>query len=85
VAISNGNGEFEIAYAKPGLKILVSVEGRAMASMFTVIPAVAEYHTITLMDGGNVRGPLIQNGTPVGNTEVGLMAAPAVVLAVTCG
>lgn len=39
VAITNKKGEFEIAYCKPGLKILVSVEARGMASGFAVIPA----------------------------------------------
>src|SRR5215469_12109848 len=76
VAVSNKNGEFEIAYSKPGLKILVSVEARATAPNFTVIPAGTKRRLITLMDGAVVRGRLIQNSKPVGNAEVGLIGRP---------
>jgi hypothetical protein len=75
-AISNKNGEFEIAYSKPGLKILVLVEARAMASTFSTITAGGERHVITLQDGAVVRGRLIQNGKPVGNAEIGLIGRP---------
>jgi len=76
VAVSNKNGEFEIAYSKPGLKILVSVEARAMAPSFTVIPVGIKRHLVTLMEGAVVRGRLIQNAKPVGNAEVGLIGRP---------
>jgi hypothetical protein len=76
VAVSNKNGEFEIAYSKPGLKILASVEARAMAPSFAVIPAGAERLLITLVDGAVVRGRLVQNGKPVGNAEIGLIGHP---------
>jgi hypothetical protein len=76
VAVSNKNGEFEIAYSKPGLKILALVEARAMAPIFAVIPAGTERKLITLMDGAVVRGRLVQNGKPVGNAEIGLIGRP---------
>jgi len=76
VAISNEKGEFEIAYSKPGLKILVSVEARSMAPAFSVIPAGLERHVITIAHGATVRGRLVQDGKPVGDAEVGLIARP---------
>ena len=75
VAVSNKNGEFEIAYSKPGLKILASVEARAMAPTFTVIPAGGE-RLIKLVEGAVVRGRLVQDGKPVGNAEIGLIGRP---------
>jgi Carboxypeptidase regulatory-like domain len=76
IAVSNKNGEFEIAYSKPGLKILVSVEARAMAPSLAVIPVGTERRLITLVDGAIVRGRLVQNGEPIGNAEVGLIGRP---------
>jgi hypothetical protein len=76
VAISNKKGEFEIAYLKPGTKILVSVEARGLASRFAVIPAGPEHHLITMGDGAVVRGRLVEDGKPVGNAEVGLIGRP---------
>jgi Carboxypeptidase regulatory-like domain len=76
VAISNQKGEFEIAYSKPGTKILVSVEARGLASRFAVIPAGPEHHLITVNDGALVRGRLVEDGKPVGNAEVGLIGRP---------
>jgi hypothetical protein len=76
IAVSNKNGEFEIAYSKPGLKILVSVEARAMAPSLAVIPVGTERRLITLVDGAVVRGRLVQNGEPIGNAEVGLIGRP---------
>ncbi len=76
VAVSNRNGEFELAYSKSGLKILVSVEARAMAPTFSIIPAGFERHMITLREGAIVRGRLIQNGRPVGSAEIGLIGRP---------
>ncbi len=76
VAISNKKGEFQVAYSKPGLKILVSVEARGMASAFDVIPSGTGNHVITLTDGAVVRGRLVENGKPVGNAEVGLIGRP---------
>jgi len=76
IAVSNKNGKFEIAYSKPGLKILVSVEARAMAPSLAVIPGGTERRLITLADGAVVRGRLVQNGEPIGNAEVGLIGRP---------
>jgi uncharacterized GH25 family protein len=76
VAISNEKGEFEIAYSRPGLKILVSVEARGMAPAFRVIPAGLERHAITIVHGATVRGRLVQGDKPVGDAEVGLNGRP---------
>lgn len=91
IAITNADGNFEIAYRHPAqdstsslapsipeppLKILVSVEARGMAQAFHVIPAGSQRHTITVRDGGTIRGRLIQNGQPVGGAEMALTGDP---------
>lgn len=91
IAITNGQGEFEIHYwkpaqnaasslapsiTKPPLKILVSAEARGMAQMFNVIPAGLERQTITVAEGAIIRGRLVQDGKPVGGAEIGLAGYP---------
>ncbi|MFZ0640633.1 MAG: carboxypeptidase-like regulatory domain-containing protein [Candidatus Acidiferrales bacterium] len=86
MAITDEDGGFEIAYSQPvggnpmlpgggrPLKILVSVDARGTAPAFAVISAGLERHRITVTDGATVRGRLVQDGKPVGDAEVGLMA-----------
>jgi len=87
VAVSGSNGEFEIdaspgnggwpdGLSGPPLKLLVSVEARGMASLFSVIPAGLKPQTITVRDGALVRGRLVQNGRPVAGAELGLLGNP---------
>jgi hypothetical protein len=75
-AVSNHEGQFEIAYSKPAPKILLSVEARGMAPTFSTIPAGTERHPITLREGAVVRGRLVRNGKPVGDAEMGLIGYP---------
>jgi protocatechuate 3,4-dioxygenase beta subunit len=74
IAISNEKGEFEIAYSKPAPKVLLSVEARSMAPTFSVIPAGLERQRITVAEGAVVRGRIVQDGKPVPDAEVGLIA-----------
>jgi uncharacterized GH25 family protein len=91
IAVTNGQGDFEIHYrepvqnsapslgptiTKPPLKILVSAEARGMAPMFGVIPAGLERQTITVADGAIIRGRLVLDGRPVGGAEIGLSGRP---------
>ena len=95
IAISNKDGDLEIAYlpsaklaaevnagrmppafAQLPVKILVSVDARAFAPAFAVVPAGAQLHTITVAEGATVRGRLVEGGKPVGGAEVGLVGRP---------
>lgn len=76
MAVTNEKGDFEIAYSTAGLKILVSVEARGMAPVFSVVPAGVERHTITMTVGSTVRGRLVQDGRPIPDAEVGLIGHP---------
>lgn len=74
IAVTNENGEFEIAYAKPALKILLSVEARGMApKKFNNLSTGLDRQAMTVTTGATVRGRLVQDGKPVGDAEVGLI------------
>ena len=72
-AVTNENGEFEIAYAEPASKMLFFVEARTMAPRFVVLPTGRERHTVQLFEGAVIRGRLVADGKGVGNAEVGLI------------
>jgi len=79
VAVTDGNGDFEIDAFSPGaapLKILVSVEARGMAQTLSVIHAGLDRQATTVTPGAVVRGRLVQGGKPVGGVEVGLFGNP---------
>jgi hypothetical protein len=79
VAVTNGKGEFEIAYAEPASKMALMVEARAMAAKFLILPTGAERHTVTVAEGAVVRGRLVDNGKPVAGAEIGLNPREAAV------
>jgi hypothetical protein len=55
--------------------MVLQVESRGMApKIFTSLASGAERHTLEVSDGAIVRGRLVQNGKPVANAEIGLMA-----------
>jgi hypothetical protein len=72
MAVSNEEGDFEIAYSEPALKMALMVEPRAMAPKFVILPTGPERHTITVSNGAIVRGRLTENGKPVAGAEIGL-------------
>ena len=74
VAVTNSRGEFEIAYAKPTPKMLLSIEARAMAPKFVIMNTGSKRQTVVLSDGAAITGRLVSNGKPMGNVEVGLIA-----------
>jgi uncharacterized GH25 family protein len=71
--VTNDKGEFEIAYSKPAVEMILKVEARGMAPKLFTEPTGADRKTITVSDGAVVRGRLMCNGKPVGNAEVGLI------------
>lgn len=74
IAITNKRGEFEVSYSKPTTKMLLEVEARAFAPKFAVMETGPERRSVTLHDGAVVAGRLVQNGKPVPNAQIGLIA-----------
>jgi hypothetical protein len=72
MAVTDHDGNFEIAYTQPGEKLALMVKPRALAPTFVILPFGAERHKVTVMDGAIVRGRLIENGKPVSDAEIGL-------------
>ena len=74
IAVTNDKGEFEIAYSKPAIQMILAVKPRGMASKLFTFPTGAERHQMVVTDGAVVRGRLVlPDGSPVPNAEVGLM------------
>jgi len=72
VAVSNANGEFEMAYSKPAKSMILQLAPRGMAPKLVALPTGAKPHAITVTDGATIRGRLVYNGKPVANAESGL-------------
>jgi protocatechuate 3,4-dioxygenase beta subunit len=75
VTATNEKGEFEMAYDKPAVEMILSIDARAMAPKLVTEPTGAERRTITVTQGAVIRGRLLRpDGKPVANAEVGLSA-----------
>lgn len=74
IAVTNEQGEFEIAYGKPAIQMILAVEPRGMASKLFTFPTGPERQKMVVTDGAVIRGRLVlPDGKPVGSAEVGLM------------
>src|ERR1017187_5749070 len=74
ISITNKQGEFEVSYSKPTPKMLLEVEARAFAPKFAVMETGPDRRSVTLNDGAVIVGSLVQNGKPVPNAQIGLIA-----------
>jgi hypothetical protein len=73
MAVTNEKGEFEIAYAKPAVEFILSVNARGMAPKLFTLATGAERKTLTVTDGAMISGRLLKpDGTPMANAEIGL-------------
>jgi hypothetical protein len=72
LAVSNENGDFELAFSKPAVQMILQVTPRGMAPKLTTGATGPERTTITVTDGTIVRGRLMYDGKPVANAEVGI-------------
>ncbi|MBX5461206.1 MAG: hypothetical protein IRZ28_08955 [Steroidobacteraceae bacterium] len=75
LAVTNENGEFELAASRPLLQMSVRISPRAMAPSLFSGSTGAERHTITLTSGATVHGRLLANGKPVPGVELGLVTS----------
>jgi len=74
MAVTNQNGEFEIAYNKPATRMILQIRPRAMAPKFFTQPTGAERKTMVVSNGATLRGRLVFEGKPVANAEVALVS-----------
>jgi hypothetical protein len=72
IAVTNDKGEFEIAYSKPAVQMILQVAARGMAPKLFTEPTGANRKTLTVSEGATIRGRLVLNGKPVSNAELGL-------------
>ena len=74
LAVTNDQGDFEIAYSKPASSITLMVRARGMAPRrFDGLETGTERHTLALNRGASIRGSLVSHGQPVGRAEMGLV------------
>jgi hypothetical protein len=75
VAVTDSRGQFELAHTQAFDAMVLQVEARGMApKIFTSLASGAARHTLVVTEGATIRGRLVQNGKPVANAELGLMA-----------
>jgi Carboxypeptidase regulatory-like domain len=72
IAVSNAEGEFELAYSHKAIGMLVSVEARGMAVKVANLPTGADRTTVIVTDGAVIRGRLVNHGKPLEGAEIGL-------------
>lgn len=73
IAVTSGKGEFEIAYDRPALEVLLLVEARGFApKLFTKLSTGLDRKTLVVGDGATVSGRLVHNGKPLAGVEIGL-------------
>jgi len=71
--VTNAGGDFEIAYSKPAIKMILQVSARGMAPKLFTVPTGAEHKMLTVTEGALIRGRLMYRGKPVADAEVALM------------
>ncbi len=75
VAVSNAAGEFEIAYAKPAVKMTLMVKARGHApKRFVELATGEERHKLSISTGATVSGRLVHRGKPVAGAEMGIVS-----------
>jgi protocatechuate 3,4-dioxygenase beta subunit len=73
MAVTNEKGEFEIAYGKPAVEMILSVNARGMAPKLFTLHTGADRKKLTVTDGAMITGRLLKpDGTPMPNAEIGL-------------
>lgn len=70
VAVSNRDGEFEMAYGKPATAMILEIAPRGMAPTLVTLATGSERHTITVSEGATISGRLMSRGKPVAKAEM---------------
>jgi hypothetical protein len=75
IAVTNEQGEFEMAYGKPAVEMILRVSPRGMAQKLFTEPTGPDRKTMIVTDGATIFGRVVQpDGKPASNVEVGVMA-----------
>jgi hypothetical protein len=75
MAVTNDQGEFEMAYSKPAVEMILRVSPRGMAQKLFTEPTGPDRKTMTVTDGATIFGRVLQpDGKPAANVEIGVMA-----------
>ncbi len=75
LTVTNEHGEFEIAYSKPAVEMILRVSPRGMAQKLFTEPTGPDRKTMTVTDGATIFGRVMRpDGKPAANVEVGVMA-----------
>lgn len=73
MAVTNEKGEFEMAYSKPAVEMILKVTARGMAAKLFTEPTGPDRKTLTVTEGAVVTGRLLKpDGTPLANAEIGI-------------
>src|SRR6185437_11399000 len=76
LAATDEHGDFEIAYAKPAIEIILSVSPRGMAPKLVTVPTGSQKKTIAVAQGATLRGRVLEpDGTPAANVEIGVFVS----------
>ena len=74
ISVTNEQGEFEMAYSKPAVEMILRVSPRGMAQKLFTEPTGADRKTMTVTDGATIFGRVLQpDGKPAANIEIGVM------------
>lgn len=73
MVVTDEKGEFEIAYNKPAIQMILEVTARGMAPKLFTEATGGEERTLPVAEGAVIRGRLVQGGKPVANAEIGLV------------
>lgn len=71
-AISNSEGEFEIAFSKPATRLIVYVSPRGRAQTIFTAPTGGLRNPVIVTDGVTVQGRVLKNGKPQSDVELSL-------------
>jgi hypothetical protein len=74
IAVTNAQGEFELAHSQKASGMVLEVEARGMANKLVAMTTGTDRKTITVSDGAVVRGRLVNHGKPVPGAELGVIA-----------
>jgi hypothetical protein len=72
MAITNENGEFEIATQKSASGMLLKIDARGFAPKLQAVSTGLDRKTVTVLQGAVIRGRLVAHGAGVAGAEIGL-------------
>ena len=72
LTVTDGQGNFEVAYRYPSLGMLLQVEARGFALKVQALTTGVDRKTIIVARGAAIRGRLVSRGQPVAGVQIAL-------------